>query len=479
MPFNSIRFFLFFLSVYLLYLLLDHKRQNRFLLLASYGFYAAWDWRFLSLLLVCTVVNFFTGLKIYESEEPKTKKFYLLLGVISNLTILGFFKYFNFFVRNVQTLASFIGFDTKFPLLNILLPIGVSFYTFQSMTYTIDIYRDQMKPTKNFFDFALFTSFFPLILSGPIERARNLLPQIMAPRHVTWDKFHEGFFLIAWGLFQKIFIADNLAVIQHQIFSHNTPYNGVLVLLAGYAFTFQLYCDFCGYSDIARGICKFIGFDIILNFNLPFFSTNIQEFWNKWHISLSSWVRDYIYTPLFLSLRNIPANLRLYFTMLMTMTLLGLWHGAKWTFVIYGIYQGILLVIYALCKNKVLSKIHFKNPFASATWFFARVVFMFHLTVLGLIVFNSSSISQATEMVKALFFNFHLLAGAGLNSMLLKGLFYVTPLIMVHFIMFLKKDLLFILKSNCLVQALFFYLIFYFIVIFGEQSGKQFIYFKF
>ncbi|MBW1679002.1 MAG: MBOAT family protein, partial [Deltaproteobacteria bacterium] len=274
MLFNSLEFGVFFFIVYALYLMLGHRWQNRMLLMASYVFYGAWAWRFLSLIFISTILDYLCGIKIYESDSLKRKRFFLFCSIIGNLTILGFFKYFNFFASNLQALLSHFGFSIQPHFLNLILPVGISFYTFQSMSYTIDIYRNQMEPTRNFLDFALFVAFFPQLVAGPIERARRLLPQILAPRKITLDKFYAGCYLIFWGLFQKVFIADNLARIVDPIFAAGPPYNGAMVLIALYGFAFQILCDFAGYSNIARGLGKCLGFDIIVNFNLPYFSTS-------------------------------------------------------------------------------------------------------------------------------------------------------------------------------------------------------------
>ncbi len=266
MLFNSLQFALFFITIYVLYLLFNHKWQNRMLLLASYIFYALWDWRFISLILISTVIDYFCGIKIDEAENIKRKKLFLYLSVVGNLSILGFFKYFNFFANNLQVLFNFFGFSIEPRFFNIILPLGISFYTFRTMNYTISIYWEQMKPTKKFFDYALFVAFFPTLLSGPIDRAKNFLPQILSPRKLTLDKFYEGCFLIFWGFFMKVFVADNLSKIVDPVFSGGAPYQGAAVLISLYAYVLQEYCDFAGYSYIAIGLGKIMGFNIMINF---------------------------------------------------------------------------------------------------------------------------------------------------------------------------------------------------------------------
>ena len=293
MVFNSLQFAIFFVVVYGLYLVLDHRAQNRMLLVASYIFYGAWDWRFLGLLFVTTLIDYLVALKIHATQDTGKRKFLLLISLISNLAILGFFKYFNFFTSSLHELLSVFGMPLSIRTLHIVLPVGISFYVFQSLSYTIDVYRRKLEPTKFFFDFALFVAYFPQLVAGPIERATHLLPQILKPRRFSLGQFYEGSHLIFWGLFQKVFVADNLAAIVNPVFAASPPYDGAKVLLALYAFAFQIYCDFAGYSNMARGLGKCMGFDIMVNFNLPYFAANPREFWQRWHISLSQWLFDH------------------------------------------------------------------------------------------------------------------------------------------------------------------------------------------
>jgi len=304
MLFNSLQFAIFFLIVYSLYLVLKCEWQNRVLLLASCIFYAAWDWKFLSLIFISISTDYFCSIAIRGSDNEKIKKWLLILSIAVNLSILGLFKYFNFFSANLTQLINLFGFSVQPYTINIILPIGISFYTFKTMSYTIDVYTGKIEPARNYLDYALFVIFFPLLLAGPIMRAGDLLPQIASPRKLSLNKFYEGSYLIFWGLFQKIFIADNLAKIVNLIFGSKPPYEGVEVLITIYAFAFQIFCDFAGYSNIARGLGKCMGFDIMVNFNLPYFATNPQDFWQRWHISLSNWFRDYLYYPIALRMRK-------------------------------------------------------------------------------------------------------------------------------------------------------------------------------
>jgi len=474
MLFNSLQFVVFILIVYSLYLKLGHRWQNRMLLVASYVFYGAWDWRFLFLIFASTVIDYFCGLKIYNTQNPEKRKIFVTISIISNLSFLGFFKYFDFFTFNLQRLFAYFNFPIDPIFLKIVLPVGISFYTFQTMSYTIDIYRRKMEPTNKFFDFALFVAFFPQLVAGPIERAKRLLPQILSPRQVTLGKFYEGCYLIFWGLFMKIFIADNLAKIVNPVYGGPPPYNGVDVLLASYAFAFQIFCDFAGYSNIARGLGKIMGFDIMINFNLPYIATNPSEFWQRWHISLSSWLKDYLYIPLG---GNRKGKLKTYRNLSLTMLLGGLWHGAAWTFIIWGAYHGILLMIYRWFKSFCEKLFTPNNIFLDRVWFFIRVIFFFHLTCFGWLIFRAEYASQIYYLLKAVIVNFNFTPGTW--DIALKMQFYIWILIIVQLAQFWKKDLMIVLNSKTWVRTCFYYVCFLLIMFYGDYGSDEFIYFQF
>lgn len=474
MLFNTLQFAIFFVIVYGLYLILNHKWQNRMLLVASYIFYGSWDWRFLSLIFISTLLDYVCGIKIYESKDAKKRKLFLILSIFGNLSILGFFKYFNFFASSLQILLSHFGISAQPRFLHIILPVGISFYTFQTMSYSIDVYRDNMKPTRNFLDYALFVAYFPQLVAGPIERAKHLLPQVTSIRKVTLDKFWEGSHLIFWGLFQKVFIADNLARIVDPVFNSSSAYSGATVLLALYAFAFQIFCDFAGYSNIARGLGKCMGFDIMLNFNLPYFATNPKEFWQRWHISLSTWLKDYLYIPLG---GNKKGTLNTYKNLAITMVLGGLWHGASWTFVIWGAYHGLLLIIYRLSKTLFDKISPLKNIFISKICFILKVIFFFHLVCLGWLVFRARSMTQAFNMIHSLFFNFSI---TSINIIEIKKLvFYLWFLILLDVISYKSKDLDILVKLPAFIRVNAWLYIIYSIIIMGVLYGKEFIYFQF
>lgn len=479
MLFNSLEFLIFFIIIYCLYSFCRHKQQNIILLVASCIFYAVWDLRFLFLIFISIIVDYFCGLKIYESEDDKERKRFLLLSIFVNLSILGFLKYFNFFADNLRILLSLLGVDLHRTSFNVILPIGISFYMFKTMSYTFDIYRKEIKPTKNFLDYALFVIYFPQILAGPIMRAKVLLPQIISSRKITLDNIYEGCYLIFWGLFQKLFIADNLAKIIDPVFANHSQQSGAMVLAVIYAYSFQIFCDFAGYSNIANGLNRCMGFDAMLNFNLPYFSTNPKEFWQRWHISLSTWLRDYLYIPLG---GNRKTRLATYRNLLFTMFLGGLWHGASWTFVIWGIYHGILLIMHRIF-TPFFKKIRFisfsKEGLIEKIWMCLKIIFFFHLVCFGWLIFRAASLSQACDMMRAVFMNFNFINDTGFKFSGLKIIFYIWVLLVVQIFEFRTNDLQFMLKTRTATRATFYYLCFYLILFFGAIGGKEFIYFQF
>ena len=342
MLFSELIFWGFFAIVMAAYLVLPHKAQNRMLLVASYVFYAAWDWRFLSLIILSTVVDYFVGLAMAGAEDQRRRKRLLWISLAVNLGMLGVFKYLGFFIDSFQTMLAGIGYQADPFILSIVLPVGISFYTFQTLSYTIDIYRRELKPTRDFLDFALFVAFFPQLVAGPIERAKNLLPNIEMPRVMTWEMFSRGAVLCLVGLIKKIVIADGIAPSVDAIYASPDPAR-LDILLATWLFAIQIYCDFSGYTDIARGVAKMLGFGLMRNFAQPYFAANPQEFWRRWHISLSSWLRDYLYISLG---GNRGGRWHTYRNLMATMTLGGLWHGAALNFILWGIYQGALLSLH-------------------------------------------------------------------------------------------------------------------------------------
>ena len=344
MLFNSF-VFLIFLGVVLpvFYALKTKQARNVFLLFASYFFYGYWDWRFCFLLLISTLVDFFVGKKLFITEDPAARKRVLMISIFANLGILGFFKYFNFFVDSFSSLIYAFGGHPDFLHLNIILPVGISFYTFQTMTYSIDIYRKKLEPTRSILDFALYVSFFPQLVAGPIERAAHILPQLSKKFGASKEQFEKGAVLIVMGLFKKVMIGDTAGRIVDRIFAQPELYRSPELLMALILFAIQIYADFSGYSSIARGTAKLMGIELMKNFEQPYLSANVTEFWRRWHISLSTWLRDYLYIPLGGNRKGVS---RTYINLMITMLLGGLWHGASWNFVIWGGLHGIYLAIH-------------------------------------------------------------------------------------------------------------------------------------
>ncbi|MFA6129438.1 MAG: MBOAT family O-acyltransferase [Candidatus Omnitrophota bacterium] len=480
MLFKFIQFLVFFAAVYIPYLFLNHKWQNRLLLVASCIFYAAWDWRFIFLIFVSITIDYFCGLRIDKSDNDKVRKYFLLLSIFVNLSILGFFKYFNFFIANFSRLINHLGFSIHPQMLNILLPLGISFYTFKTISYTIDVYTEKIKPTRSYRDYALFVSFFPLILAGPIMRAGDLLRQIASPRKVQLEGFYkEGCYLIFWGGFQKFFVADNLAIIANKLFNPSPPYNGIMVLLAAYAFAFQIYCDFAGYSNIARGLGKCMGFDIMVNFNLPYFATNPQDFWNRWHISLSNWLREYLYNPISFSLRRWGVW-GVSIALMATFLLCGLWHGAYWNYIIWGGYWGILLISYALLRPLLAKIPNPKKAIFQKVWFFIRVIFFFHVICFGWVIFKAEgNATKAFSMLQSLFCNFHWGRGVDIKYSAMGMISFLWLLGIVEIVQYWKNDPMVVYKSNSILKVCFCILCLYLLLSCGVASEGSFIYFQF
>ena len=409
MLFNSLEFFLFLPIIFFAYWFLFQrtlKRQNIFLLISSYVFYGWWDWRFLSLIFLSTIVDYFIGLAIYESTKNRKRKLLLWGSIIFNLGLLGFFKYHNFFIESwVDVLAS-IGYEQKSMwTLQVILPVGISFYTFQTMSYSLDIYYKRMKPTKDFISFASFVSFFPQLVAGPIERASNLLPQILKPRKFKYKQGIEGLKLILWGMFKKVVIADSLSGFVNGIFDSYQDMNGGTLLLGLIYFAFQIYCDFSGYSDIAIGTAKLFGIELMSNFKFPYFSRDIGEFWRRWHISLSSWFRDYLYIPLGGSKNGKWKSIRNIFIIFVVS---GFWHGANWTFIAWGFIHSLLyLPLFLFGKNREnMSTVVAENRWFPSIKEIFQMGITFASTLFAWIFFRSESVKDSFQYLDIMISNF-------------------------------------------------------------------------
>lgn len=393
MLFNSFEFLIFFILILSLYWLMPHAAQNRLLLISSYVFYGWWDWRFLILIGISTVVDFFVALKLGDWSDDQHRRRLLIISLIANLGILGFFKYFNFFADSAVSAFGAIGFHLDPITLNIILPVGISFYTFQTLSYTIDVYRRELPPSRNLLDFALFVSFFPQLVAGPIERATHLLPQVQRERTISAERVQSGLGLIVVGLLRKVVIADVLAPTVDRIFGAANQSSWEALIVATLAFGLQIYGDFAGYSSMARGIARLLGFELIHNFRQPYLSRSITEFWRRWHISLSRWLRDYLYVPLG---GNRKGPTRTYVNLTLVMLLGGLWHGAAWTFVVWGGFHGLLLA-----AHRFLTKGASNDAWTPLkVWQLPSLIITFVLVHIGWIFFRAPSLDAAFSILK-------------------------------------------------------------------------------
>jgi alginate O-acetyltransferase complex protein AlgI len=397
MLFNSIEFAVFLPVVLTLYWLSPFRVQNVLLLVASYLFYAAWDWRFLSLLIFQSLVDYVAGLGIGGSEDERIRKRYLVGAISINLLVLGVFKYYGFFVDSALGVFRWMGFEPNPPLLEVLLPIGISFYTFQSITYSFDVYRRRLPPTRNLLNYAVFVAYFPHMVAGPIQKANHLLPQIERPRaSPDASRIRSGLFLVLMGLFKKVAIADSVALVANETFSATSSASSVALLVGALAFALQIYGDFAGYSDIARGVSRLFGIELTRNFEQPYLSRNITEFWRTWHISLSSWLHDYLYVPLG---GNKRGKLATYRNLLITMLLGGLWHGASWTFVIWGGLHGL-----CLATHRALGGHADRGRPPTPRWRdVPRVIATFGVVSLLWVFFRAATLTQAIDYLQGLF----------------------------------------------------------------------------
>ncbi|MBU2921202.1 MBOAT family protein [Winogradskyella psychrotolerans] len=404
MFFNSIEFFIFLPIVFGLYWLIGGKNiktQNLLVATASYVFYGWWDWRFLSLILFSSLVDYSVGIALGKNEKPTTRKTLLWISICVNLGFLGFFKYYNFFVDSLINSFTFFGSELSINTLNIILPVGISFYTFQTLSYTIDVYNRKLEPTKDFVGFMAFVSFFPQLVAGPIERATNLLPQFSVERKFDYRNAVDGLRQVLWGLFKKIVIADNCAKYANLIFNNHTDYNGSTLLLGAFFFAFQIYGDFSGYSDIAIGISRLFGFNLKRNFAFPYFSRDIAEFWRRWHISLSTWFRDYLYIPLGGSRGGTSMKVRNTFIIFIVS---GFWHGANWTFVIWGALNAIYFLPLLLAnKNRVNTNLVAEGKYLPSIKELGQMGFTFLLTLIAWVFFRADNVTHAFSYLKGIF----------------------------------------------------------------------------
>lgn len=404
MLFNSLEFAIFLPIVFILYWFLLNRRthlQNCLLIISSYIFYGWWDWRFLILIAISTLADFFIAKALFLSDNITRRKALLFLSITVNLGILGFFKYYNFFIDNFIAAFSFFGTKLSLSSIEIILPVGISFYTFQTLSYTIDVYKNKLRPDYNLVQFCAFVSFFPQLVAGPIERASNLLPQFSKKREFTYKSASNGLRQILWGFAKKLIIADNCAQLVDPIFSNHTDYPGSILILGAVFFAFQIYCDFSGYSDIAIGTARLFGFNLMQNFNFPYFSRDIAEFWRRWHISLSTWFRDYLYIPLG---GNKGSKWKKLKNILIIFIVSGFWHGANWTFIIWGFINGIFflpLLILNKNRNNLNTVAEGRNLPSLKELYQMGLTFL--IVIFGWIFFRAENMDQAMSYLGRIF----------------------------------------------------------------------------
>ena len=478
MLFNSIEFVIFLPIVFLLYWFVFNKNlklQNLFVVVVSYIFYGWWDWRFLFLIAFTSICSYGAGLLIEKyRDNPRKAKTINVLNIVINLLILGVFKYYDFFVTSFANV--FLGGKTDGLLLRVILPVGISFYTFQALSYSIDVYRGKLEPTKDVIQFFAYVSFFPQLVAGPIERATNLLPQFGKPRTFDYETGVDGMRQILWGLFKKMVVADNCAIYVDQVFSTYQVQNGSTLLLAAILFAFQIYGDFSGYSDIAIGTAKLFGIKLMRNFNVPYFSRDIAEFWRRWHISLTTWFRDYVYIPMGGSRCSKWKIARNTFVIFL---LSGFWHGANWTFIAWGVYHALLfLPLILMGKNRKYRDVVAENRLLPNLKEIGQMFLTFFLVVIGWIIFRADSIGTACQYIGRLF-------GSGLFSLPLlavgtkKSVLFVLIMIIIEWVH--RKEEFALDLSAHIPRWIRFLIIYLFILVILEFSAnsQSFIYFQF
>lgn len=406
MLFNSLSFAIFLPIVFILYWFVANRSlriQNILLLISSYFFYSCWDWRFLFLLVFSTLLDYLTGIKMSEATSIKLKKFWFVLSICVNLGFLGVFKYYNFFSLSFANALSHFGLQVNPGTLEVILPVGISFYTFHGLSYVIDIYKGRIQAEKNFIDYSVFVSFFPLLVAGPIERATHLLPQIQRKRTFDYNRAADGLRQILWGLFKKIVIADQCAEFANLIFNNSDEYSGSTLVIGALFFAFQIYGDFSGYSDIALGTAKLFGIELLKNFAYPYFSRDIAEFWRRWHISLSTWFRDYVYIPLGGSKVGLWSKVRNTFIIFL---ISGFWHGANWTFIIWGLLNALYImpsIIFNTNRNNL--EIVAKGKLFPSLKETTSILITFGLTAFAWIFFRAESLDHAFSYISEIFSN--------------------------------------------------------------------------
>ena len=483
MLFNSFEFLLFLPVVFVLYWFVFNKKltwQNALVLVASYFFYGWWSWKFMGLLMLSTLLDYTYGFSV-ASPNRKKAKFFLWLSVINNLGILGVFKYYNFFAEQFQAGLELLGLHTNPVMLNIALPVGISFYTFHGMSYVFDIYRGQQTPVRNFVDYAVFVSFFPLLVAGPIERASHLLPQVQKPRTFNYTQAVEGCRLMLWGMFKKVVIADSLAPTVDAIFRNYQHESGITLIIGAIAFSFEIYGDFSGYSDIALGTAKLFGFELLSNFKFPYFSRDIAEFWRRWHISLSSWFRDYLYIPLGGSKSGKWVAVRNTFIIFLVS---GFWHGASWNFIAWGFIHacGFLPLLLSNRNRRYTTDVVAQGRIIPTFKELFQMLSTFTFVTIAWVFFRAEGFSKGfnylKRMMDRIFFNFEVKEyPLSDNNYLLIILQLIMPFIIIEWYLRRNERKLSVIQNKSMLNLIYLILI---ILIMGNFGGvSSFIYFQF
>lgn len=472
MLFATFDFFAFFLIVFAVQLMLPHRARNLFLLAASCFFYGCWSPTFLGLMWITILTDFLVGYALGMTENPAQRKLLVAVSCVVNFSILGYFKYVNFFADTIIRVLQAAGSEVPAWSLDVVLPVGISFYTFQSMSYTIDVYRRQMAPLRDLADYALYVTLFPQLVAGPIERGTHLAAQIRQKTPFRWSAACDGSWLILKGLVKKTVLADNLAPIVDRIFNLSHP-TGPEVLLGVYAFAFQIYGDFSGYTDIARGVGKWLGYDLMLNFRLPYLAIDPSDFWRRWHISLSTWLRDYLYIPLGGNRAGVGLTCR---NLMITMMLGGLWHGARWTFVCWGLFHGVILVLFRLSQEWRQQDTSPRPPTCGQPRWWLSVIVMFHLTCFGWLLFRAADLQQVATMLAQLRTGW---TNLEMTPDVWTFLLLAIPVMTVQLCEERSGNLNFLPSLSVFPRAIVYALALLSILGLGSFGGREFIYFQF
>lgn len=491
MVFNTLSFILFFIVVCGGYFILPHKYRWSLLLCSSYFFYMCWNATYALLMLFSTIVTFLSGVFISRSKTKKNKRVFLILSLVINLGILGVFKYFNFFNETIALVVSKIGIDWAVPNLNVLLPVGISFYTFQALSYTLDVYKKDIEPIRHFGKYALFVSFFPQLVAGPIERSKHLIPQFEREVSFDFERIKSGALLASWGFIKKMIVADRVAIMVNNVYNNISDYDGSQIAFATVMFAVQIYCDFSAYSDIARGCARILGFDLMKNFNAPYLATSMHDFWKRWHISLTSWFRDYLYIPLG---GNRVSKPRYYFNLIFVFLVSGLWHGASFNYILWGALHGGYQMVGHISKNirgKIRGRLYISEKSVGLKIF--RRIFVFTLVCLAWVFFRADSTSNALfaiERIATMQFSdvYTLLLDNGVFSLGLNQIEFTVVMIFIILIYYIdlqsqnKLMIIRLQKEPILIRWIVYLLIFFSIIVFGVYGDNilsEFIYFQF